>query len=247
METQCGQPCLADMGRLPTSAPLALEPRSPHAIRLGIETGLVTIGILTLARVLHVGPYSAMRWFLIPSLLVAAALVPSWIARRPFARVGLDLANVKIALKAVGCVCLFAGPVAFLVQWVATGLGLPIPLRPVIAGRGDCLSWLLYQFLYVAVAEEVFFRGYVQSNVMQLLVRRNWKSAITPRWIGIVISASCFAVAHVIVQGQVASLLTFFPGLLMAWLFVRTRSLLAPILFHGLANVAYGVMALTLS
>jgi membrane protease YdiL (CAAX protease family) len=216
-------------------------------MRLGIETGVVTIGILALARVLHVGPYSTMRWFLIPSLLVAAALVPSWIARRPFSRIGLDRVNVGSALKLVACVCLIAGPIAFLVQWTATRLGLPIPLRPVFTSQGDCLSWLVYQFLYVAVAEEVFFRGYVQSNVMQLLARRRWKSAITARWVGIVISASCFAVAHVIVQGQVASLLTFFPGLLMAWLFVRTRSLLAPILFHGLANVAYGVMALTLS
>jgi membrane protease YdiL (CAAX protease family) len=61
------------------------------------------------------------------------------------------------------------------------------------------------------------------------------------------LSATCFAVAHVIVQGQVTSIVTFLPGVLMAWLFIRTRSLLAPILFHGLANATYGIMAMTLA
>ena len=65
--------------------------------------------------------------------------------------------------------------------------------------------------------------------------------------IAIVVSATCFALAHVIVQGRMVCLLTFFPGLLLAWLFVRTRTLLAPILFHGLANIAYGLMALSLA
>jgi membrane protease YdiL (CAAX protease family) len=36
---------------------------------------------------------------------------------------------------------------------------------------------------------------------------------------------------------------TFLPGLVLAWLFIRTRALLAPILFHGLANVSYGLFA----
>ena len=106
---------------------------------------------------------------------------------------------------------------------------------------------LLYQFLYVAVAEEVFFRGYVQTNVMGLLrYMRRGPAAMQPS-IAIVISAGCFAIAHLVVQGQLISLLTFFPGLLLAWLFVRTRSLLAPILLHGLANITYGVMALNLA
>ncbi|MCH8119844.1 MAG: CPBP family intramembrane metalloprotease [Planctomycetes bacterium] len=69
--------------------------------------------------------------------------------------------------------------------------------------------------------------------------RRLWK------WLSIVLSAACFAVAHIIVWGQIISVLTFLPGLICGWLFIRTRSLLAPILFHGLANTCYLLMAAT--
>ncbi len=48
-------------------------------------------------------------------------------------------------------------------------------------------------------------------------------------------------------QGRPTAALTFLPGLLLGWLFLRTGSLLSPILFHGLANVSYAVMALTLA
>jgi hypothetical protein len=97
--------------------------------------------------------------------------------------------------------------------------------------------------MYVAVAKEVFFRGYMQNNILRLTnpgkdgQRRLWK------WLSIVLSAACFAVVHIIVLGQIISVLTFLPGLICGWLFIRTRSLLAPILFHGLANTCYLVMA----
>jgi len=53
------------------------------------------------------------------------------------------------------------------------------------------------------------------------------------------LSAAFFAIAHAMVYGQLISVLTFLPGLILGWLFVQTRSLLAPILFHGLANTWY--------
>jgi membrane protease YdiL (CAAX protease family) len=132
---------------------------------------------------------------------------------------------------------LFAG------LWLLKSFGLGLPLQPVPPKEQDWISWLFYQFMYVAVAEEVFFRGYVQNNILRLTnpgkdgQRRLWK------WLSIVLSAACFAVVHIIVLGQIISVLTFLPGLICGWLFIRTRSLLAPILFHGLANTCYLVMA----
>jgi len=111
--------------------------------------------------------------------------------------------------------------------------GLESPLLPVLPENQHWLCWVCYQFLYVAVAEEVFFRGYLLSNILRLT------SAIKCRlrlrnWVSIVLSAACFAAAHIIIQGQIIAVLTFLPGLVLAYLFVRTKSLLAPILFHGL-------------
>ena len=156
---------------------------------------------------------------------------------------GLDREHATASLALVCVTCLCAVPAVFLGLWLMVRMHLPIPLKPAVAGPDGWFTWLIYQFMYVAVAEETFFRGYLQANVMK------WLGDARPigRYVAVVVSAGCFALAHVAVQGQITSLFAFLPGLILAWLFLRTRSLLAPILFHGFANVSYGVIALTLT
>jgi len=120
-------------------------------------------------------------------------------------------------------------------------------LQPSLPQEKGLIGWVFYQFMYVAMAEEVFFRGYVQSNIMRLAGPATGDLSGRREWVIIVLSAACFAIGHLVVQGQAVSLLTFLPGLLpglvLGWLFIRTKSLLAPILFHGLANICYAAMA----
>lgn len=229
-----------------------VEPAGPFCdsgiqrpVRSATETALVTIGVFLAARLVCMGPVAKLQWLLIPAILVAAALLPTWMARREFPRIGLD--HVRQTLWTVVTVSICVLPVTLAGIWIAARLRIPIPLRPAIDGRNGWLAWLLYQLLYVAVAEELFFRGYFQANVTQLLATRPWRSCIVPQFIAIVTSAGCFAFAHIFVQGRVVALVTFLPGLLFAWLFVRTRSLLGPILFHGLANISYGITAVILA
>jgi membrane protease YdiL (CAAX protease family) len=227
--------------------PFACTPREKHPIWLAAETALVTIAAIAAVTFLNVQHSPDFRWFLIPSVLVSAALIPTWLRKDEFAHIGLDRDHATVALDTVCRTCVYVFPTIFLALWLMTSLRLPIPLKPVVAGPQNWLTWLVYQFLYVAVAEEVFFRGYVQNNVMRLMRGIHWIPIHTQQFIGMLASAGCFAVAHYVVQGQSLALLTFLPGLVLAWLFVRTNSLLAPILFHGLANVSYSIMALTLA
>ncbi len=223
------------------------EAQTRHPVRLTIETILVTVAALVGIRLLNVQGAENLRWFGIPGILVAASLVPTWVGRRAFPLVGLDLEHVGLALGAVCRTFVYLLPAIILALWLMKRLSMPIPLKPVFGRQHDWLTWLLYQFLYVAVAEEVFFRGYVQANVMRVLNCGRWRSSRTDQGIAVFISATCFALAHVIVQGQITSVVTFLPGVILAWLFLRTHCLLAPILFHGLANVTYGIMAMTLA
>jgi hypothetical protein len=207
-----------------------------------VETILVTaVAILTL-RVLLASPTLGAGWFVAPGVLAAAALIPTAIRKREFAQLGFNAEHFRHSLILVGCVCLVAFPALLAAAWLLRLYGLQLPLRPVLPSGQSWVGWLLYQFLYVAVAEEVYFRGYLQGNILVLAGKLKdrryglWKSS------SIVVSALCFAVAHVIVRGQAAAVLTFLPGLLLGWLFVRTRSLVAPILFHGLANTWYLVL-----
>ncbi len=223
------------------------DPGTQRPVRLAVETALVVVAAFLAMRAAGATPVAGLRWLLIPAVLVAAALLPTWVARRQFPRIGLERHHAGRTLRTVGIVCITVLPVTLAGVYIASRLRIAIPLRPTIEGRTGWLAWLLYQLLYVAVAEELFFRGYVQANLMRLLARWPLGCRSVQQSIAIVASAACFALAHVIVQGRAVALLTFLPGLLLAWLFVRTRSLLGPMLFHGLANISYGVMAMMLA
>jgi membrane protease YdiL (CAAX protease family) len=178
-------------------------------------------------------------WFSSPAILIAAALVPTAITKREFARFGFDKKQTSHSLVLLGWACITTFPLMVCGLWLMRYWGLELTLRAVMPRAQGWFSWLLYQFMYIAVAEEIFFRGYVQNNILRLTSAIVQERRRLLQWISIIISAVCFAVAHTIVQGEIISVLTFLPGLILGWLFVRTRSLLAPILFHGLANVFY--------
>ncbi len=214
---------------------------------LAVETFAVTLGTVAAVAFLSVYGAAGGLWLAIPAVLAAAALIPAWVRRRDFPCLGLDPAQLRSTIPVVCLVAIATLPPVFLGLWLLTLMHMPIPLRPAVSESQNWLAWLLYQFLYVATAEEVFFRGYVQANITRLLGQATRLSGPGQQRVAIVVSAACFALAHVAIQGQIISLLVFLPGLLLAWLFVRTRSLFAPILFHGLANVSYGVMATVLA
>jgi membrane protease YdiL (CAAX protease family) len=230
----------------PTAGLLALWPMTRPS-GLAVETVAVTLGTIAALAVLNLPGPSGGRWLAIPALLVAAALIPAWVGKREFPRLGLDPEHLRSAIPLICRTGIVTFPPVFLGLWLLMLMHLPIPLRPPASATQNWLTWLLYQSLYVAVAEEVFFRGYVQANTASLLGQAAWLSGPWQQRVAILVSAACFALAHVVIHGQIISLLVFLPGLVLAWLFVRTRSLLAPILFHGLANVSYGVMAMALT
>ena len=116
------------------------------------------------------------------------------------------------------------------VQW-----GFYLPVTTPFEGV-SIPQWLLYNFLAVALFEELFFRGFVQGRF------ENWArvSFIRPGavfWIPILVSAFLFALAHVAVYLDPLRMAVLFPGLLFGWLRAKTGTLLAPILSHGTANL----------
>jgi len=204
-----------------------------------IETALVTTAAILALRVLVTNSAFGFGWFVGPAVLVASALIPTAIKRRKFARIGFDVEQLRRSLVLVGWVCIFVFPALFTGLWLLKFYGLELPLRPAQPWGQGWAAWLFHQFLYVAVAEEVFFRGYVQANILRLTDAPNSSQSRLWKIMSIMLSAACFAIAHAMVHDQVISVLTFLPGLILGWLFVQTRSLLAPILFHGLANTWY--------
>jgi membrane protease YdiL (CAAX protease family) len=216
-------------------------------ISLLIETVLVTIAAILAIKVLNSGFLSGAAWFVAPAILVVAAITPTAIHKRKLAEIGFNVEQIRNSLVVLGWTCMLVFPATFAGCWLLKSYGLGLPLQPVLAEGQNWVCWLFYQFMYIAIAEEVFFRGFLQSNILRLTNAVMKGQCTLQWWVSITISAACFATAHIIVSGRIISVLTFLPGLILGWLFIRTRSLLAPILFHGLANICYFLMAAALA
>jgi membrane protease YdiL (CAAX protease family) len=167
----------------------------------------------------------------------SAHLAMMW-RKEPLTSVGLCWNARWQDMLALIAACGVSGLVLFLGSVVLKRVGMGW-LLPVAVPSGSKLAWILRQFVQVAFCEELFFRGYVQGRVRSLLqpicVERDHALATAT----IVISSGVFAIAHCVVWGQWAGIMIFFPGLVLGWLFWRTNSLLEPVLYHGLANIAY--------
>jgi len=223
----------------PTEIPPAVSKRAN--VSLVIETILVATAATLIIRLLARTEMYGTLWLLIPTVLVTTALLPPIIRKDKFAEIGRSRKRIKQAFRILVPICLITFGATFVGLWLLKLWGVGAPLRAAPPAKGQLLAWILFQFLYVAVAEEVFFRGYLQSNIMRLVAKIECSKRLRDG-VTIILAASCFAAAHIVVQGQIASILTFLPGLVLAYIFVKTESLLAPIIFHGLANTFYCIV-----
>jgi membrane protease YdiL (CAAX protease family) len=94
----------------------------------------------------------------------------------------------------------------------------------------------LGQMLVVALPEEVFYRGYLQTALDNA-----WKprvkflgGAFSP---GILVTSALFALGHVLTEPHPSRLAVFFPSLLFGWLRSRTGGVGASIGFHAMSNL----------
>ena len=204
-------------------------------------TGAATAAAATIARA--GGAPWRLQWMLIPCVWALAGLAPTALRGTPWERIGFSLKRPRQALRTFAVLTLVVFPALLCGVLLLKAFGLAPLLRPAPPRAGWAL-WALYQFLYVAVSEEVFFRGYAQSSLTRWARSALGGRASRADRAGIALSAALFALAHVAVCGSAAAASVFFPGLIFGWLRARTDSLLAPVLFHGLSNVGYAAICL---
>ena len=114
-------------------------------------------------------------------------------------------------------------------------LTLTFPPAP-HAWSAHMLRFALNGLLMVAVPEEVFYRGYMQSETERCDRR---KVGVFGARIGIsvLITNALFAAGHLVVVPDVRRLAVFFPGLAFSWLREKDDNIAGPIVFHWLSNM----------
>ena len=98
------------------------------------------------------------------------------------------------------------------------------------------LLFVINLLLMVAIPEEVFYRGFIESKL-----REGDKRGI--RLFGVRVGASflivniLFAAGHLVVIPDAARLAVFFPGLVMSWLREKDDNIAGSVVFHWLSDV----------
>jgi uncharacterized protein len=101
----------------------------------------------------------------------------------------------------------------------------------------DLPSFALAQVLMVALPEEAFFRGLVQTRLHDLWPPRRALLGAPVDARALVLQAALFAFVHLAAEPRLDKLATFFPGLLFGWLRARRGGIGAAVLLHALSNV----------
>ncbi len=88
---------------------------------------------------------------------------------------------------------------------------------------------VLFQLFGISLPEEAYFRGFLQHRIGNAIK-------------GILIVSLLFALTHLprfIFHGDAYSLLTFFPSLVMGFLYLRTSNILPSVIFHFSSNIVF--------
>jgi membrane protease YdiL (CAAX protease family) len=100
----------------------------------------------------------------------------------------------------------------------------------------DALNEALGQLVVIALPEEAFYRGYLQSRLDDAWAPRVriFGAQVGP---ALFVASAIFALGHMATIHQPARLAVFFPSLLFGWLRARTGGIGASLFFHAACNL----------
>jgi membrane protease YdiL (CAAX protease family) len=163
-------------------------------------------------------------------LALGGLVIPGPIDPRDLARAIAVAAAWAVGLLAVVAVPFYFGWRAWFAHFMPQ-LTFSLAVRP-----GEAFNEVLGQFFVIALPEEAFYRGYLQSRLDDAWAPR-WNllgARVGPGWL---VAAVVFALGHVVTVHSATRLAVFFPALVFGWLRARTRGIGAGATFHMLCNV----------
>ncbi len=185
------------------------------------ETALVAAAAVLAIKAVAWGPLSRAIWLLAPAVLVVSALLPTAARKAAFPRIlPADVTRLERALAVLFKTCAAVLPATLAALWLLRYAGLQPPLRPATPRSGQWFAWLFYQFMYVAVAEEVFFRGFLYSAF-----KKNW--GVFP---ALFLSSLLFSLVHLEVY-------SFIPLFIIQGIIYIDSCSLQFLLFHDLSCI----------
>ena len=117
--------------------------------------------------------------------------------------------------------------------------------RFVLVLPSDAASLALAQLVVVALPEEAFFRGYLQTALGDVEARRlSVLGVLIAPWAWVA-QAVLFAILHFAVEPNPARLAVFFPALLFGWVRAWRSGIGAALSLHAMSNLYSETLALS--
>lgn len=139
----------------------------------------------------------------------------------------------------------FAGTAVavIIVPWLGLYHGWQTLLGRQFEGTPPPDVWMLlaYHVFFVAIPEEFFYRGYMQTRLDELWAPR-WRVFGADLGPGFLLTTVLFAFGHSLVVFQWWHFAIIFPALVFGWMRARTNGVLAGALFHAWCNVTVNIL-----
>ena len=153
------------------------------------------------------------------SLSVFKYLIPLFLYLIPYVFQGGI--NFRFSLKDGAIGVMVSAIVLLPLSFFFLQTGKPFVLLPVSA--------VLFQLVGVSLPEEAYFRGFLQHRLGHTM-----KGAV-----GVSVLFALTHLPRLIFYGDPYSLLTFFPSIVMGFLYYRTSNILPSTIFHLLSNIVF--------
>jgi membrane protease YdiL (CAAX protease family) len=115
----------------------------------------------------------------------------------------------------------------------------------------EAINEIFGQLVIIALPEEAFYRGYIQSRLDEAIPGFGWRrdpttgerTPLRPSVLGttigpaLFITSAVFAIGHFATIREPARFAVFFPSLAFGWLRYRTKGVGAGIAFHAMCNL----------
>ena len=179
----------------------------------------------------HPDNFIQNHWFM-SLVMMGSQLLPIYIFwRAKYANFGIDsrINNVKlylwIALATIGCLIING-----ILQYYLPFAEMEIEDLQFLEELGKNPIGIISVCILAPLGEEAVFRGAIERHFLD----KNWKP-----WLAILVSAIFFAVAHFnFTQGLTAIII----GILLGWVYSRTRNLWPCIFIHAVNNTTATVL-----
>ncbi len=170
-------------------------------------------------------------WWMVGFLLATYIVV---VERKPLSSVGIrKVSQSTISTATIGFGLALLGVAAFGLIIQLTGIDSTSTEERLDETATAPLWWLSLVFLRAGVVEELFFRGFIISRLIEFGASR---------WLALLISTFLFVLPHALFWPGPSLILVAFHGLAFGAIFIWKRDLLACVLAHIGINIG-GVIA----